>query len=133
MFRVRIYRFVATISPFLGNFIPFFVEPKRGRISWEVQQKLSNLYLFLILEFLERNHSSSLAIILDFLGQYLIPLAKIELKVTIDKGFNGQSCFDSPEVGDVERLDLKAFSNIALLVASTLPKWEMLKVFNSIF
>ena len=37
------------------------------------------------------------------MGEYLIPLAKVELKVTIDKGFNGQSCFDSPDMGDVER------------------------------
>ena len=63
----------------------------------------------MILGFLAKNYSSSLAIILDFLGEYLIPLAKVELKVTIDKGFNGQSCFDSPDMGDVERLKFEKF------------------------
>ena len=84
MFRVRIYRFVAAISPLLGNFSTFFVEPKRGRNPWEVQQKSSKPYLFFTLDFEQENTNLFLAIILDFLGKYLIPLAKIELKVTID-------------------------------------------------
>ncbi len=66
----------------------------------------------MILEFLESNHSSSLATILGFLGEYLIPLAKVELKVTIDKGFNGQSCFDSPDMGDVESYNLLSCPNL---------------------
>ena len=87
------------------------------------------------MEFLAKNDSSSLAIILDFLGVYWIPVAKIKLKVTIDKGFNGQSwfdspvpicemlkvgsklgekvvelsCFDSPDMGDVERPKFEKF------------------------
>ena len=81
----------------------------------------------------------------------MIPLSKIELNITIDKGSDGQGCFDSPEVGDVEREirskkwrsrqgcfdspevgDVESFKNLADQeqikdVASTLSSWEILK------
>ena len=48
------------------------------------------------------------------------------LKVLIREGFDGRSCFDSPDVGDVERISLTP-NRLLLGVASTLPMWEMLK------
>ena len=106
----------------MRNFSTKSVEPKRGQNPREVQQKLSNLSLFMILKFRVKKNNLLLAVILVFRGEQFIPLAKTTLKASTDKGFDGQSCFDSPDMGDVESPSQGKRRGIELLVASTLPR-----------
>ena len=89
----------------MGNFSFKFVEPKRRQNPWEVQQKSSNLYLLLLLKIKLSKTNLFLAVILIYLREHFVPLAKTTVKAFILKGFSGQSCFNSLEVGDVERLE----------------------------
>ncbi|MGB5632804.1 MAG: hypothetical protein WBM86_08515, partial [Waterburya sp.] len=43
-----------------------------------------------------------LAVILIYLGEHFLPLEKTTIKAFISKGFGGQSCFNFPDVRDVE-------------------------------
>ena len=108
--------------PLRGTFPLFSVEPKtalRAKVSfknmsalrswrnpWGVQQKSLNLYLFLLLQIIANKNNLYLAAILIYLREYFLPLAETKLKASVEKGLNGRSCFDSPDVGDVERKPL---------------------------
>ncbi len=88
----------------MGNFSTKSAEPKRGQNPWGVQQKQSNLCLILLLQIIANKNNLYLAVILIYLREYFLPLAETELKASVEKGLSGRSCFDSPDVGDVERM-----------------------------
>ena len=115
-------------TPWWGTFPDIFVEPERGRNPWEVQQKPSSLYLFLLSQIILNPNNLFLAVILICWRKHFRPLAKSKPKAIVEKGLDVRSCFGSPHVGDVERLrDRNRYLSVAL-VALTLLMWEMLKV-----
>jgi hypothetical protein len=73
-----------------------------GEILGRFNRNLPSLCIILLLQSIANRNNLFLAVILIYLRKYFLPLAKIKLKASVEKGLGGRSCLDSPDVRDVE-------------------------------
>ncbi|WP_319421696.1 hypothetical protein [Pleurocapsa sp. FMAR1] len=57
----------------------------------------------MLLQIIANKSNLFLAVILIYLEEHFLPLAEVTVKALVKKGLEGRSCFDSPDVEDVER------------------------------